>query len=77
MTNPSIPSSGGANSVLFKPAVIALVVGLISFLVFLKSLKGDFVLWDDDINILQNPMVQSLTADNVRRMFTDTDQAQR
>jgi cytochrome c-type biogenesis protein CcmH/NrfG len=76
MTNQAVPSNA-ARDVLFKPTVIAVVVALISFLVFLKSLKGDFVMWDDDINIQQNSMVHGLTASNVRRMFTDTDQAQR
>lgn len=52
-------------------------VGLISFLVLLKSLQADFVMWDDDINILTNPMVHGLTLRNVSRMFTDTDQAMR
>ena len=43
--------------------------------VYWPSLAYDFLHWDDDINVFENPHVQGLTAENLRWMFTDFEQA--
>lgn len=70
-------TSRGLAALLLKPAVIAVGVGLITFVVFLGALRGDFVAFDDGINVCQNRRIQSLTAENIVWMFRDTDQAMR
>ncbi|MBI5801749.1 MAG: hypothetical protein HZA92_13635, partial [Verrucomicrobia bacterium] len=51
-------------------ALIAVVFG-----VFFRTLESGFLRWDDDINVFENPRVQGLTAENLRWMFTDFEQA--
>lgn len=55
----------------------AIVLALIAvvFAVFFRTLESGFLRWDDDINVFENPHVQGLTADNLRWMFTDFEQA--
>jgi tetratricopeptide (TPR) repeat protein len=49
------------------PYILALLV--ITFLVFSPSLKNEFVNWDDDRNVYENPLVPTL---NVKAIFTQT-----
>ena len=52
-----------------------LIVGgilLITFLIFKPAINYDYVNWDDDVNVTQNPNVQHLDAASVRDMFTGT-----
>lgn len=51
-------------------ALVAVVFG-----VFFRTLESGFLRWDDDINVFENPHVQGLTAENLRWMFTDFEQA--
>lgn len=53
--------------------VFALVA--VVFAVFFRTLESGFLRWDDDINVFENPHVQGLTAENLRWMFTDFEQA--
>ena len=55
----------------------ALVFGLVAvvFAVFFNTIEAGFLRWDDDINVFENPHVQGLTAENLRWMFTDFEQA--
>jgi tetratricopeptide (TPR) repeat protein len=55
----------------------AIVFALIAvvFAVFFRTLESGFLRWDDDINVFENPHVQGLTAENLRWMFTDFEQA--
>jgi hypothetical protein len=51
-------------------AACALV--LVVLLVFRQTLSFDFVMWDDDHNIYQNPHIQALGWSQLAWMFTDT-----
>jgi tetratricopeptide (TPR) repeat protein len=53
------------------------LVAIASLLVFGHTLAYDFVLWDDDINILQNPAIHELTPTNLAWMFSDPSYIQR
>ena len=59
-----------------KRLLLALLVVLIGA-VFWNSLSGDFLNWDDDINVSQNAHIRSLDAQEIRWMFTDTQTALR
>lgn len=43
---------------------------LVTFLVFSPALKNDFVNWDDDANITNNPNVSGLNAQCIKGMFS-------
>ncbi len=52
--------------------IIALSVALVTFLVYLPSLHNDFVgVWDDNINIVENPHIRSLDTAFLRWAFFD------
>ena len=42
------------------------------FLLFLPCLKADFVNWDDDVHLLENPFVPSLSPEGLKDIFTTT-----
>jgi hypothetical protein len=44
-------------------------VSLITFAVYLSSLKNDFVNWDDNIYILDNPFIRSINVNFFKRTF--------
>jgi protein O-mannosyl-transferase len=46
-------------------------------LVFGRSLRWEFVQWDDDINVYENARIQSLNAESLAWMFSDLQQALR
>jgi hypothetical protein len=58
----------------YIPALLLAMAGII-FAVFWPTLSADFLHWDDDINVFENPHVQALSAENLRWMFTDFEQA--
>lgn len=47
-----------------------ILVALITFLVFSPSLFNGWVNWDDDHYVLNNPLVQHLSAEQIQEMFT-------
>jgi tetratricopeptide (TPR) repeat protein len=47
-------------------AVLAIAV----FITFFPALSHDFVNWDDDVNVYDNPNIDKLTAENVKKIFT-------
>ena len=52
------------------PAVVLILAAV--GLAFHGASRGEFLLWDDDINLTGNPHLQNgLTAESVRWMFTD------
>ncbi len=56
------------------------IVGLLTatiWAVFHGAAHAEFLNWDDDINITNNPHVRGLTAENLRWMFTDTEYVRR
>src|ERR1017187_8389355 len=50
--------------------LVSLVLFCATFAVFSRVLVADFVQWDDDINIYNNPHIQGLTARNLHWIFT-------
>ncbi len=50
------------------------IIGL-TFLVFLPTFQNDFTNWDDDMYIRDNPLVKSLSADNLEQMFMPDEKA--
>lgn len=55
-----------------KTVLYLLGVLALTFIVMSPSLQGDFVNWDDDVNVYDNRNVQDLSADNVKKIFTTT-----
>ncbi|MEI7733147.1 MAG: tetratricopeptide repeat protein [Verrucomicrobiota bacterium] len=50
---------------------LGLLILLITLAVFWPAVRGEFLRWDDDINILENTHIRSLSAENLRWMGTD------
>jgi len=50
---------------------LLLGVLLITFVVFLPSLKNEFVNWDDDVNLMENKNIGVLDMKSVKKIFTD------
>lgn len=57
-------SSKSENTLL--PMLVALIV---TFLVYIPSLSNQFVNWDDDVNILENPNLEVFNAESVKNIF--------
>src|ERR1700691_4098460 len=53
---------------------IAWCLGLLALVgvVFHPVLRGEFLLWDDDLNIFRNPHLHGLGAEQLKWMFTDS-----
>ena len=58
-----------------RATAVVLTLVAVVFAVFFRTLESDFLRWDDDINVFENSRVQGLTAENLRWMFTDFEQA--
>ena len=58
-----------------RTTAIVLALLAVVFAVFFRTLESGFLRWDDDINVFENPRVQGLTAENLRWMSTDFEQA--
>ncbi len=63
----AIPARNLRKSVL----IIACLVALAAFLVYLPALRNDFVNWDDDDYVYQNPAVQHPGLRLLARAFSD------
>lgn len=50
---------------------LAVAVSLITFLVYLKSLKNDFVNWDDPVYVFKNPHIHPINLNFFRWAFFD------
>jgi protein O-mannosyl-transferase len=57
--------------------LISLVLFLATFAVFSRVLLADFVQWDDDLSVYQNPHIQGLDWVRLRWMFSDASYALR
>ena len=57
--------------------LISFVLFLLTFAVFSRVLLADFVLWDDDISVSQNPHIQGLDWARLHWMFSDSSYAMR
>lgn len=52
--------------------VILAVILAVVFFVYTPVLKGDFLLWDDDVHVLENITIRGLDIEHVQDMFTST-----
>jgi Flp pilus assembly protein TadD len=66
-------SSGIFVCVLQSPLFVAIVVAAITLAVFIHVLSADFVMWDDDIIIYNNPIIRDLSIAGLGKIFTDVD----
>jgi protein O-mannosyl-transferase len=57
------------------PSYLAALVALLTFLVYLSALRNDFVIWDDDVYVMNNLHLRSLTPAFFRWAFTDISTA--
>jgi len=46
------------------------VLAIAVFVTFFPVLSHEFVNWDDDVNVYDNPNIDKLTAENVKKIFT-------
>ena len=54
-----------------RNTMISLVlVLLVTFVVMSPALKNDFVSWDDDINVYENPNIRGLSGENIQKIFS-------
>jgi tetratricopeptide (TPR) repeat protein len=56
---------------------VAGLVCAITLLVFWPVLKADFVMWDDDIIIYENPRIRDFSISGLAKLFTDVDSMMR
>jgi len=56
---------------------LSLALATIVLVVFGRTIGGEFLLWDDPVNVTNNELIKSLDADNLRRIFTDFETAAR
>jgi tetratricopeptide (TPR) repeat protein len=61
---PSVPQKSSNN------LIYIILLTLFTFLVYSRGLKNDFVNWDDDRNVYENPHVVHLTIKNIKAIFT-------
>ena len=55
-----------------RSILIVVAVVLISFISYWPILKGEFLLWDDDVHVLENITIRGLDLEHVLEMFTST-----
>lgn len=55
----------------FPFLAILITITLTTFITFSPALDADFVYWDDDVNVYENPNVEALTAENIKNIFTE------
>src|SRR3954454_2161763 len=55
----------------------ALLVFCLTLATFSGASRAEFVEWDDDINIYNNPHLEGLTSENVTWMLTDSNYVRR
>ncbi len=53
-----------------KIKIIALMIALLTVIIYLPVLQNDFVNWDDPAYIYENPNIRSINLQSVRWMFT-------
>lgn len=55
-----------------RSVLIAVAVVLINFAVYWPALRGEFLLWDDDVHVLENITIRGLDLEHVQDMLTST-----
>ncbi|MGA2092262.1 MAG: tetratricopeptide repeat protein [Sedimentisphaerales bacterium] len=68
---PAVKTTSRLTLFLQSPAIIAIAIAVITSAVFIRVLSADFVMWDDDLFIYENPTLGGLTLENLRLIFTN------
>ena len=55
----------------YKSYLLLAVILLVTFLAYKPALKNGWTKWDDTAYILENPSVQNLSGENVKKMFSN------
>lgn len=55
----------------YKEWLIPALILVVTFIVFSPAIRNDFVNWDDDLNVTENPNVLNLSAEGVKNMFSE------
>jgi len=67
----SDPSSQSTNSNPRKRALIPLLIVIVTALVFARTIRHEFTVWDDEANIVESPYMQPINAANAIRMWRE------
>jgi protein O-mannosyl-transferase len=57
------------NKIIRTKSALAISIAVITFLVYLASLRNDFVNWDDDVYVYENPFIRSLDMQLLKSAF--------
>ncbi len=60
-----------------SPLLISVVIAVITLIIFSHVLSADFVMWDDDVIIYENPNIQDTSLYRLGKIFTDVDSMMR
>ena len=55
---------------LFPISLCVILITIITFAAFSSCLKNDFVNWDDDVYVVQNPHIREWSPAGIVRIFT-------
>ena len=69
--NQPLPKAKEATALDWSKYWVPALVILITAILFWPALSYDFVNWDDDVNVYENPYIASLTWDNIIGIFTN------
>ena len=56
---------------------LSIALAMIVLVVFGRTIDGDFLLWDDPVNVTNNELIKSLDGENLGRIFGDFETAAR
>lgn len=65
-----VPDASKKTSIFSTQTILLLIILGFSFLIYSPCLKNDFVNWDDDRNVYENPNVLELSSKNIKAIFT-------
>lgn len=54
----------------WSPLPIGLTIALVTFIAFLPALDNQFLMWDDDVNFVNNPHYRGFSVEHLQWMFT-------
>ena len=63
--------------VLQSPLLVAIVIAAVTLAVFIHLLSADFVMWDDDRMVYNNPQLTGLNIERLGQIFTHRDVTRR
>ncbi len=57
---------------LYQIVLASLFIFVATLMTFVNSVNAEFVNWDDDVYVTENPIVQQLSADNIEKIIWET-----